>query len=992
MRQFYLVSLRLILFLLTPTIMCAQEVLEGKTINEATGEVVPFVNVIEKGTTNGTTSDFDGNYSLSVESLPTTLVFSYLGFETQEIRVTSNSPMTIQFVESSATLDEVVVTGLATSVKRANAANAVSSLSASEISGRTPPPTLDGALYGKFAGATVSANSGAPGGGLSVKLRGATSIQGNTQPLYIIDGVYIDNSSIAAGLNVVSAAAAGGSASNQDNPSNRIADINPEDIANIEILKGASAAAIYGSRAAAGVVIITTKKGKAGETIFNFSQATGWTEVNNLLGLRDYNEERVRDSFGDDAAASFLEGQQEGRLVDYEKEIFGEKGLISITNFSMSGGSEKTRFYTGITHNDEEGIVKGTGYKKTSLRLNLDHRPTDFIKLGLSSSYAHSSANRGFFNNDNSGTTIGVTLTGTTPWLELFPNEDGVYPDNTAGASNPLQTRDQVRNNETVNRFIVGGTANVDLYTAESSNLELILRGGLDFYGLKTRAIFPKSLQFQKPSNGGLNGVAVQGDTQNKNYNLSAFLVHNYFTGNDLNFRTQAGVTRENFDRNTQLISATGLVASETNVDQAANTGVNQTRLLQEDSGFFVQEEVNFQDKVIATVGLRGDKSSNNGDANELYYYPKASVAVNLNEFGFWNESSPWSQFKLRAAYGEAGNFPPFGALFTSYNTFSTDGLLGISLIGVRGDRNLESERQKELEFGTDVSFFKNRLNFSATYYIKTIEDLILQAALEPSSGFTSEFVNAGELRNRGIELTLDAVPVATEDFTWNLGVNFYKNTSEITRLDVDPFNIGAFGATLGTFRIEEGSSATQIVGIGPNPGENGFQKFGDAEPDFQMGFNSQLIYKNFDLSFVWQWKNGGENVNLTTLLTDLNGTSHDYDTVDLDPDGQVGNGPYRVSQLGSSAEVFVEDASYLRMRELGLYYNIPAEVYDDFLNGTIDNIKLGFSGTNLINIFDYNSYDPEVSNFGANGIFTGVDVTPFPSSKRFLFHLAVNF
>ena len=632
-----MVSLRLILFLLTSTIMCAQEVLEGKTINEATGEVVPFVNVIEKGTTNGTTSDFDGNYSLSVESLPTTLVFSYLGFETQEIRVTSNSPMTIQFVESSATLDEVVVTGLATSVKRANAANAVSSLSASEISGRTPPPTLDGALYGKFAGATVSANSGAPGGGLSVKLRGATSIQGNTQPLYIIDGVYIDNSSIAAGLNVVSAAAAGGSASNQDNPSNRIADINPEDIANIEILKGASAAAIYGSRAAAGVVIITTKKGKAGETIFNFSQATGWTEVNNLLGLRDYNEQRVRDSFGDEAAASFLEAQQEGTLVDYEKEIFGEKGLISITNFSMSGGSEKTRFYTGITHNDEEGIVKGTGYKKTSLRLNLDHKPTDFIKLGLSSSYAHSSANRGFFNNDNSGTTIGVTLTGTTPWLELFPNEDGVYPDNPAGASNPLQTRDQVRNNETVNRFIVGGTANVDLYTAESSNLELILRGGLDFYGLKTRAIFPKSLQFQKPSNGGLNGVAVQGDTQNKNYNLSAFLVHNYFTGNDLNFRTQAGVTRENFDRNTQLISATGLVASETNVDQAANTGVNQTRLLQEDSGFFVQEEVNFQDKVIATVGLRGDKSSNNGDANELYYYPKASVAVNLNEFGFWN-------------------------------------------------------------------------------------------------------------------------------------------------------------------------------------------------------------------------------------------------------------------------------------------------------------------------------------------------------------------
>ncbi|MFV8225576.1 SusC/RagA family TonB-linked outer membrane protein [Christiangramia aquimixticola] len=992
MRQFSLSYFKVIFLLLFPSIVFSQEVLEGKTINQSTGEIVPFVNVIEKGTSNGTTSDFEGNFSISVESLPTTLVFSYLGFETQEIKVTENSPLTVQFVESAAALDEVVVTGLATSIKRQNAANSVASLSADDIAGRTPPPTLDGALYGKFAGATVSANSGAPGGGLSVKLRGATSIQGNTQPLYIVDGVYIDNSSIAAGLNVVSAASSGGSASNQDNPSNRIADINPEDIANIEILKGASAAAIYGSRAAAGVVIITTKRGKAGETKFSFSQATGWTEVTNLLGLRDYNEDRVRASFGDEAAASFVAAQQAGRLVDYEKEIFGEKGLISITNFSLSGGGENTKFYTGITHNDEDGIVNNTGYKKTSLRLNLDHKPADFIKLGLSSSYIHSSANRGFFNNDNSGTSIGVTLTGTTPWLELFPNEDGIYPDNPAGASNPLQTRDLVRNNETINRFIMGANANIDLYRGDSSNLELILRGGLDMYGLKTRAIFPKALQFQKPSNGGLNGVAVQGDTQNKNYNLSAFLVHNYYTDNDLNFRTQAGLTREYFDRNTQLITATGLVASETNVDQAANTGVDQTRLLQEDAGFFVQEEVNYQDKLIATLGLRGDKSSNNGDVDKIYYYPKASLALNFNEFDFWNDTSNWDQFKLRVAYGEAGNFPQFGSLFTSYNTYSTDGLLGISLIGVRGDRQLESERQKELEFGTDISFFENKLNFSATYYVKTIDDLILQAALEPSTGFTSEFVNAGALRNNGIELSMNAVPVATEDWNWSVGINFFKNKSEITRLDVDPFNIGAFGATLGTFRIEEGESATQIVGIGPNPGANGFQKFGDAEPDFQMGFNSEIIYKNFDLSFVWQWKNGGENINLTALLTDLNGTSHDYDTIDLDPNGELGNGAYRVSQLGSSAEVFVEDASYVRLRELGLYYNVPDTFYESWFGGSLDNIKLGFSGTNLINIFDYNSYDPEVSNFGANGIFTGVEVTPFPSSKRYLFHLAVNF
>jgi TonB-linked SusC/RagA family outer membrane protein len=1009
MRQIQLSGIKLMLLMLVfPTVLFAQETLTGKTINETTGEAVPFVNVIQKGTSNGTTSNLDGDFSLSVESLPTTLVFSYIGFETQERVVTQNSPINVSLVQAASALDEVVVTGLATSIKRSNSANAVASVSAEELVGTTPPPTLDGALYGKFAGANVSANSGAPGGGLSIKLRGATSITGNTQPLYIIDGVYVDNSSIAAGLNVVSAAAAGGSSSNQDNPSNRIADINPDDIANIEILKGASAAAIYGSRAAAGVIIITTKKGKAGETKYKFSQSSGWSQVTKLLGVRDYTEQRVFDLYysanedpeldqeSRDAAnaqvAQFTAARDSGSLVDYEEEIFGEKGLISITNFSMSGGDAKTRFFSGISHTNEDGIVNNTGYEKTSLRLNLDHTPTDFLKLALSTNFIHSSANRGFFNNDNSGTTIGVALVGTTPWLQLFPDENGIYPDSPNGSSNPLQTRDLVRNNETNNRFIIGGTINLDLYKADNSNLELILRGGLDFYGLKTRAIFPKSLQFQKLSNGGLNGVSVQGDTQNKNYNLSGFLVHKYFTDNNLNFTTQGGLTREFFDQNTQLISATGLVASETNVDQAANTGVDQTRLLQEDSGFFVQEEVNFQDKVIATVGVRGDKSSNNGDANKLNYYPKASLALNFNEFDFWNVNSNWNQFKLRVAYGEAGNFPPFAGLFTSYNAFATDGLLGISLIGIRGDKDLKSERQKELEFGTDLGFFNDRLTLTATYYIKTVDDLILLAALEPSTGFTQQYVNAGSLRNKGIELSLNASPVETEDFTWNTGINFFKNSSEITKLDVPAFNIGAFGATLGTFRIEEGQSATQIVGIGPNPGANGFQKFGDSEPDFQMAFNNQLTYKNFDLTFLWQWKKGGENINLTALLTDLNGTSHDYDEIDLDPEGALGNGPYRVSQLGSSAEVFVEDAGYVRLRELGLYYTIQKETFSNLLGGNIDNIRLGFSGTNLISIFDYNSYDPEVSNFGGGGIFSGVEVTPFPSSKRFLFHLAVNF
>ncbi len=985
---------RVLLFLfLFPCFVFAQNTISG-TVSTDAGEPVPFANVIEQGTSNGTTTDVDGNYSIDVGSLPATLVISSLGYETVERAVTSAGTVNITMAESAEALEEVIVTGLATSIKRSNSANAVASISAEKIAGTTPPPTLDGALYGKFTGVVINQNSGAPGGGLSVRLRGVTSIQGNTQPLYIVDGVYVDNSSIAAGLNAVSAAAAGGNSAAllQDNASNRIADLNPDDVERIEILKGASAAAIYGSRAAAGVVIITTKRGKSGETKFKFNQSVGWTEAVNLLGLRDYTESRVLDTFGESAAQDFVTAQSQGRIIDYENELYGEKGIHSITNFSMSGGNKDTKYYASVAYNNEDGIVRRTGYEKLSLRMNLNHKPKEWLDLSLSTNFVNSSSDRGFFNNDNSGTTIGVTLTGTTPWLQLFPDANGVYPDNPSGASNPLQTRDLVTNNEKVNRFIMGGSATIDIFKTDKQSLELILGGGLDVYGQQSRALFPKELQFQKPANGGLNGVSIQGDTQNKNYNLQGFLVHNYETNNDINFRTQLGATRLFFDQNTQLITATGLVASESNVDQAANTGVNQTRAKVEESGFFIQEEINFQDKFIATLGVRGDKSSNNGDPNEIFYFPKGSLAVNLNNFGFWNEDSKWDAFKIRAAYGEAGNIPPIGGKFTSYNSFSTDGLLGISLVGIKGSPDLAFERQKELEFGIDLGFFGGRISFEGTYYIKTVEDLILRSALEPSTGFTTEISNAGELENKGWELGLYTIPVDTDDFLWEFGVNFFKNTSEITQLDVAPFNIGAFGATLGTYRIEEGRSATQLVGIGPNPDESGFQVFGDAEPDFQMAFDNVLQWRNLELKFLWQWKNGGDNVNLTTLLSDLNGTTHDYDTIDLDPSGTLGNGPYRLSQLGSSAEVFIEDASYLRLRELGFYYSVPDKFLDGLLGGAIDGVRLGFSGTNLVNIFDYNSYDPEVSNFGGNTAFTGIEVTPFPSSKRFLFHVGVNF
>ena len=988
----YTLSLKLLLFsfILFPLLTLGQEI-TGTIMDGASNQPLAGATIIIKGTATGTTTDFDGNFSLNVNSFPVTLVISSLGFETVEETLNEARVVNITMRESAMALDEIIVSGLASTVKRTNAANSVASVSAEDLAGVTPPQTLDGALAGKFTGALINSNSGAPGGGLSVRLRGVTSINGNSQPLYIIDGVYIDNSSISSGgLNTVSAASGGGNPSSQDNATNRIADINPDDIEKIEILKGASASAIYGSRGAAGVIIITTKRGKSGKTKLNFSQSVGFNQVINLQGQRNWTEQLAESEFGE--GALFAAAAANGTLRDYEEELFGEKGFISNTSVSMSGGSDKTTFYAGLSRNQEDGIVKKTGYDKTSIRLNADHRFTDNIKLALTTNYINSSADRGFFNNDNSGTTLGVALTATRPWDFLLPDANGNYPDHPNNSSNPLQTRDLMTNNETTKRFIVGGVLDINLYRGDNSDLKFVAKAGADHYTLTGTVIFPKELQFMRPDQGGLNGVSAVSNTTNTNANYSAFLVHNYRTESNINFTTQAGVTNEQFSQNVVRVVASDLIASETNIDQAANQTVNQFRLEQEDFGFYVQEMINYQDKLIGTLGIRGDKSTNNGDINELFYYPKASLAANLHNFDFWGESSTINRMKPRIAYGEAGTFAAFGSLYTIYGSSSIDGNVGISVPVVRGNADITPERQGELEVGFDAGFLNDKVSMEFTYYKKTVKNLLLQANIEPSTGFGREWVNAGTLENNGIEIGVNISAFQTEDFIWDTGFSWFKNSSEMTELNVPTFNLGGFGNSLGQFQIEEGKSVTQIVGT-TGPGTP-VSVLGDAEPDFQMTFNNKFVYKDFTLSMLWHWKKGGDNINLTKLLSDFGGTSADFDGFDVDPDGLIRNGDYRINNglFAGNARPFVEDASYLRLREVGLYYSVPSENLDKWFNGVVSNIKIGLSGNNLINIFDYNSYDPEVSNFGGNGLSTGVEVTPFPSSKRYMFHLSAQF
>jgi len=969
------------LIILSPFVLSAQtRTITGK-ISDNKSNPLAGATIGTKKTTQSTVTDAEGKFSITVAE-NAVLSISFAGFKTQTINTTAaTADLQIKMEEDVARLDEVVITGLATTVKRRNLANAVATISAKELNGIAPAQTFDAALNGKIPGAYINANTGAPGGGISVKLRGVTSVYGNTQPLYVIDGVFVDNSSTSAGINAITSATAGGAPTSvQDNPSSRIADIRAEDIENIEILKGASAAAIYGSKAAAGVVIITTKKGKAGKTTIGISQDLGFIKPRKLLGVRQFTTQTAASLSGDSAtgvalAQQFTAAKTAGKLYDYEKEVFGNTGFARNTVLSMSGGNDKTGFYFSAAQKDETGIVKNTGYRNSSLRLNLDHRINDNIKIGFTTNYINSSADRGLTGNDNAGVTFGIALSSTPQFAELHPDAAGNYPNNRFAASNPLQTIALMRNNESVNRFITGINLEAILQKSTASTTKFIARGGFDFYNFETNALFPGNLQFQSVA----KGTSIKGFTKNLNTNYILSLVNVFNASEKLSFTSSAGITQETGNYDNLLNVATQVISGQSNVDQAGALSPVQFRSRYQNNGVFFQEEATIADAVLLTAGARFDQSSNNGDPGKYYVYPKAGLSWNLTKMGIIKEGF-FDNVKLRAAYGQANNIPAYGSKFTPLVVSNIAGNPGVIIGTQEGQSDIKPERQTEFEAGADFSILNGRMSFQLTYYNKNVYDFLMQSNLPSSSGFTSKWVNAGNLRNRGVELGLNARPVSTKAISWNTSLNFWLNRSLVTKLTIPSIPQGSFGYVLGSFQIQEGQSATQILGLNGQ----GVGKLGDAEPRFQMNTYNEITFKNkLSLRFLLHLKAGGQNVNLTTLQNDFGGTSPDFDKVTNK--AGLPDGIYRITKVGTTAEEFVQNSGYLRLREIGLYYSftrLPVK----FIKG----IRAGISLNNYLTITKYKSYDPEVSNFGT-GFSTGVDVDPYPATKRADFHLTVD-
>jgi TonB-linked SusC/RagA family outer membrane protein len=950
-------------------------VITGVVTETGTGVPVAGATVLLKGSSNGAVTEADGSYTLSeVPPGPVTLIVSGHDHETRELAVGPDQRR-LDVNLAISTTEEIVVTGRAPQMTKQNLANGASVVQSDELT-RVTAQTLDSAVQGKIAGANIQANSGAPGGGVQMRLRGVSTINGSSQPLYVIDGVLVSDAAVASGVYEVTRSGAGSNAArNQDNQVNRIADLNPNDIESIEVLKGASAAALYGSKASNGVVVITTKRGRKGEMKVSVTQRFGTYQVARTLGSRTYDEAAAMSKIGDKAV-----DYQPGVTYDNERALFRGANLASETSASLSGGSDSTTYYGSLLVRDDPGILKGTFYQKQSGRLAVTHSFGKRFKLSGTANIIHSRGARGLTQNDNAQVSHYIVLAATPSFYDLRRRADGSYPRNPfAGpGTNPLQTVALMDEEEEVWRAIGSLHGNYSLLDTQTQSLSATATLGVDRFNQVNDLLFPPELFFEPADQ--LDGTSINASSNNLNLNTDVSLIHSYYPrAGWWRAVSSAGFQFEQRALDTLYVTSRNLIAGAANVDSATQVSLDEQHTRINDRGMYVQEELLLLNERLSLLGaLRLESSSANGNADRLYAYPKASASYRVPGL-----AADVELLRTRIAYGQTGNQPLFQHQYTplvAANSIGGSG--GVVVLGELGDSNIKPERQAEIEAGVDLMALSGRAVVEVTGYQKTISDLILQRSLAPSTGYEREFMNGGTLRNRGIELMLQVTPVQTQNFSWVSRNIFTLNRSKVVDLPVPAFITGGFGTNLGAFRIEEGKSATQIVGTVPDEmGGTTVRKIGDVEPTFKLSFVNNLSFGDFALSSLLDWQQGSNVINLTRNIYDGEGNSPDYDT--------AGRARIERWQQGD-ARVYVEDGTFLKLREVALHYQLPRTLIASL--GPLDNARLSLSGRNLLTFTPYSGLDPEVSNFGNQAIARNIDVAPYPPSRSYWLSLEAGF
>jgi TonB-dependent starch-binding outer membrane protein SusC len=957
----------------------------GRVLDATNRAVVSQAAVLVTGTTLGTQTSDTGSFVLHPPAGSRSLTIRRIGYRQAIVPlVAGQTDYTVLLDRDVLKLEQQVITGIATSTSSKNATTNDPVISGSQLNG-APTTTVENALQGKVAGALVSQNSGAPGGGLQVQMRGITSINANASPLYVVDGVQVSNGTFQSGLNAVTGSADNQPGvvgpSNQDQSVNRIADINPNDIESIQVLEGAAASSVYGNKAAGGVIIITTKKGQAGKPQIDATQKVGTFNLENEIDVRHYTLGEAYDQgigAGLDSA-QVLENYNECKgFCNNQKGLYGGGQLSYESDVDVRGGTNTTQYFaSGLTKYDN-GAQINTGYHKQTVRANLNQTIGNAITASMQATYTASQTQRGVNGNDNYGIAGYDVISYTPSWFDMAAhNPDGSFVTNPFGPANAYADAYQIQTPEQVSRFIWGGNVDWKVFSTPSQTLDFIVQGGADFASVYDQFYAPPTLQVEQEAPP-YPGVSTYQSSYSQLSNYSASLVHKYSGLSWLSATSSIGLTR---DKNHSWQVG--------NVGQNLIAGIQAFNLGTVQNQFYDEEEINdlsyygseqllmFDEKLALTGGVNAERSSSDGGVNRFYVYPKISGSYRFTNIA----PGTLDEVKIRAAYGEAGTTPNYGVKYDSVVARNYLGTNGVQYGLVKGDPDVRPETNTGIETGFDALLFHDRASFSATVYRKRITDLLLLAALPASSGYDEGWINGGQFTNYGLELNLQATPVQTGKFTWITGENFARVYSRVDQLPVPPFELpNVFAASpFGSNYVQVGSSVSGLFGY-RTPGGSLVQ-LGDVQPAFTLGFSNDWSYGPLHLHSFFDWREGQSVANLTQDYFDAANNLADTVSTRL-----------RTAAANNGLTPYAQHASFLKLRELTLKYDLPISLVNTVAKGYIRNAAISLSGRNLYTWTRYQGLDPEVSNFGNQQVSRAQDVTPYPPTRSYFISLDLGF
>ncbi len=1016
-----------LLLALSPAVLAAQtREITGRVTQSASSAPVTEATVGLLGSQVGVRTNERGEYRLKIPAGGATVLVRAIGFKRSSAQV-GPTQTTADFVldKDVLQLEGVTVTGQATTVDRRNASTAIASVTADELM-TAPAKSIEGNLAGKVVGATIFENSGVPGGGMQIQIRGATSILGQGDPLYVIDGIIISNASIPGGLASISRSS-GSTSSSQDQTVNRLADVNPNDIENIEVLKSAAATAIYGSRATNGVVVITTKKGKTGTTRYNLTQRVGSQQATRLLGSRTFESyAEVKPWLGGSPKADSVAKANCNPVCpkfDWQGQLYSNNSPSYETIASTSGGAGNTRFYGSLNDRQSPGVQINSGARRTSGRLNLDQTVGEKLTISGGIDVTHNFVQNGVGNNDNSGISPmyafgyqpaiydlqAIDPTTGRPVL-MYMNGGG------SGASNPFEVLRAITNNEDTWRQTANVRASYALLSSPKNNISLSFIGGVDRYQLEGTQYAPNYLQFQ-PADGFLGDSQVlNADSRLINQSFNAVWTYNPGWRFFNSAQTSVGGTIETSLLNQYSVRQRGLTPTKRTANGGSDIATsNSITEFRDQSRYFNEQVIAFDERLALTFGVRADRGTANGDREKYYAYPKYSASYRFVE-PLARFTKILDEVKLRASFGKSGNRPNYGNRDV---TISSGGVIGGqgSLVAstTLGNPDIRPEVMNEQEYGLDGAMFGGRVSMEASLYRRRISDLLVTFPLPQSSGLLSQTINGGVMSTKGFEAGLSLIPISTKNVEWTLRTTYQKNSQKVDELLVPAFAVaGSYGSSYGRNRIAVGTVPTNIwgnipfscinttdaAGVVSNktgadgqachrifPGDAAIAGstvrdsiIADANPVGQTSFLNTMRYKSISLTTLLDWRVGGYTSTMTKNLWDEGGQSRDYD----DPSPVAGQtlGEYRYGAFSNgNIATYIDNGTFLKLREVNVSFQAPTRWAEKF---RARELRVSVQGRNLWMKTDYWSFDPEFNNFGNSNFNRFIDLAPYPSNRQF--------